>query len=135
MKKFLIFILAITTIILVGCSSKNNAPANLEGNWIDSEYTESDSYMTATITDNVIEIYWCMDGGESTALYWAGSFAPPTTPGDYSWDSVNDTEKTSTALLASGAETKTFSYKNGEILFELTAIGVTRTVHLVRNSD
>lgn len=135
MKKITLFLLIIATLTFVGCSAKNNEPADLRGNWIESEHNEKDTYMIATIDDNTIEVNWCMDNGESTAIYWAGSFIAPTTDGDYSWDSVNDTDKTSFSLLASGAETKSFSYANGEILFEVTALGITKTVHLVRNGD
>ena len=43
---------------------------------------------------------------------------------------VNDTEKTDSALLASGDETKTFTYSDGQITYDVTAMGITETVKL-----
>lgn len=107
------------------------APAQLTGQWTEKEYDPAGTWMTASIDGDVIEIYWNMDGGETKALYWAGTYTAPTEPGDFSWISANDKEKTDTALLASGADTKEFRYESGEILFEASAMGVTSTVHLI----
>lgn len=68
---------------------------------------------------------------ESKSLYWAGTFVAPETPDEpYTWESVNDKEKTDSALLASGDDTKTFTYEKGEISYEASALGTTKTVRL-----
>ena len=76
-------------------------------------------------------MYWVAD--DTKALYWAGSFTAPTTADEpYTWDSANDTEKTSSALLASEDATKTFTYKDGTLSYEVTAMGVTKTVTMTK---
>lgn len=64
-------------------------------------------------------------------MYWAGTFtAPSESTNEYTWTSENDTNKTEAALLASTADTKEFTYKNGEITYEASAMGSTTTVRL-----
>ncbi|WP_455955348.1 hypothetical protein [Actinomyces sp.] len=50
----------------------------------------------------------------------------------YTWDSVNDTEKTRSAILASSDETKTFTYTDNTISYSVTALGITKKVVLER---
>ena len=65
------------------------------------------------------------------SLYWTGSFvAPETADEPYTWESANDTENTGSALLASGDETKTFTYQDGQISYDVSAMGMTQTVRL-----
>lgn len=109
-------------------SPSPEAPASLVGNWKQSNGTET-NYQTASISADTMEIYWVNTADESKSLYWAGSF---TEPKDGTWESVNDTSKTSSAMLASTAATKIFTFKDGEISYEVTALGTTKTVHLVR---
>ena len=147
MKKNIAILAVFAAIMLVGCTqTTTDAPSNdntvtdaavvadLNGEWIEQGCEGKDTYMTCTVTDGVIDVYWCMDGGESKALYWAGTASNPTEPGDFAWDSINDTERTSSALLASSAESKTFEYHaaDDEITYEQTAMGVTTIVHLIR---
>jgi hypothetical protein len=84
----------------------------------------------ATITGNTIQINW-VQSDNTRALYWAGSFTPPTQPGDsYAWDSENDTAQTESALLASSDATKHFTYANGVLSYDVTALGITKTVQM-----
>jgi hypothetical protein len=109
------------------------APApvpDLTGEWKQSNSKSADSYQAATITGTTIEINWVSDGGATKALYWAGSYVAPTAGGAFSWESTNDTTQTENALLASSDPTKTFSYDNGIISYEVSALGVTTTVEL-----
>ncbi|UOE44161.1 hypothetical protein [Agromyces larvae] len=107
-------------------------PADLVGEWVQSNKKSEESFQSATITADTIEVFWVSDGGNTKALYWSGTFETPTVSGPFSWDSQNDTEKTSGALLASGDPTKTFSFDNDTISYEVTALGVTTTVELKR---
>ena len=106
-------------------------PPDLSGEWKSEEKEEA--FQGANITDDTIEIYWVGqdDGEDFVALYWAGTFVPPSDGKEpYSWESVNDTEKTSSALLASEDETKVFTYQDGKISYSVTFAGETRTLDL-----
>lgn len=114
-----------------GSVSELEEPLDLTGEWVQTNSNSEDSIHGAYITGNTIEVYWIME--DSTALYWAGTFtAPEGSPETYSWTSENDTDRTSTALLASGDETKEFTYADGVISYEAAAMGVTMTVELER---
>lgn len=116
-----------------GDSSTQSAPAapDLSGDWKQVNANSEDSYQEATISGDVIEIYWVSASTDTKSLYWAGSFvAPETADEPYTWDSVNDTEKTGSALMASGDETKTFTYEDGQLSYEVSALGMTQTVKL-----
>lgn len=105
--------------------------ADLSGYWAQSGWQEKDTFMAAMIHDDIIEIYWMSDKGETAALYWYGSYTAPTTSGKHTWNSQNDHGVTDLALMASQDDTKTFTYENGEITYSQTAMGMTTTVHLV----
>lgn len=108
------------------------APADLTGEWVQTNSESDDSYQAATITADSIEINWISDGGNTRALYWAGTYAAPTEAGSFTWESQNDTEQTDAAMLASSDPTKTFSYDNDVVSYEVSAMGITKTVELGR---
>lgn len=109
-------------------------PTDLTGTWKSEE--NNGTWQEATITESSIEINWVSDGGDTKSLYWAGSYDAPTEyVEDYSWTSNNDHEKTDMALLASGDDTKDFSYKDGVISYEASAMGTTTTVNLTKESN
>ena len=105
---------------------------DLVGEWVQSNSASADSYQSATISADSIEIDWITEADDTRALYWAGTYEAPTAAGAFDWDSQNDTAKTETALLASSDPTKTFSYNDGIISYEVTVLGVTKTVELER---
>lgn len=108
-------------------------PADLTGDWKQMNSDSDANYQMATITADAIEVYWVADGGDTKSLYWAGTYEAPTEAGDsFTWDSVNDTSKTDGALLASGDATKTFTFENDELSYEVSAMGTTTTVRLGR---
>ncbi|HBF64581.1 MAG TPA: hypothetical protein DDW34_01100 [Clostridium sp.] len=124
---------------LFGCSSSNNASAepeqpqipDLTGEWKQVNSNSNDTYHIATVDGETIEISWFTESDETKALYWAGTFvAPETADEPYTWESTNDKEKTDSALLVSGDDTKTFTYEDGQISYEASAMGVTQTVRL-----
>ncbi len=115
---------------MVGCGASTKI-SDFSGTWKQVNSKSEDSYQEAIMSGDSIEIYWISDSGENRSLYWAGTYIAPETEVDtYSWDSVNDHEKTENALLASTAETKTISYKNGQLYYEVSALGTTTTVKL-----
>lgn len=128
MKKT-IFALALAVSMLTACGGKVEATSDLSGTWISEK--SGDSYQEAVITDNYIEINWMSK--DTKSLYWAGSYiAPESAVTEYSWTSENDTEKTGSALLASGDDTKEFTYKDGVISYEASAMGTTKTMKLTK---
>lgn len=108
--------------------TKESKVPDLTGSWV--EVSDAGTIMTADVSADKIEVYWTYTEDDTKALYWSGSFAPPTSSGTYSWDSVNDHNKTDHALMASGDDTKTFAYAEEQITFDVTALGVTKTVRL-----
>lgn len=107
-------------------------PFNLDGEWIQSNRGDPDvMYHRAFISDGTIEIYWYDPVEKKSYLYWAGTIDTPNKDSNkFSWESQNDTEKTSTALLASGSPTKIFTYEKSEIKYEASAFGVTALIYL-----
>ncbi|SDS11292.1 hypothetical protein SAMN04489860_0823 [Paraoerskovia marina] len=88
----------------------------------------------AVISGSTITINWLSDDTSDPMLYWAGSFEAPSSTGSYSWSSANDHGQTDTALLASSDESKEFSYAEGQINYEVSALGETSTVTLEQTS-
>jgi hypothetical protein len=120
---------------VASAATKTTAPKPvpvLTGKWEQSNKKSKDAYQVATIKRDSIRVDWVSDGGDTTSLYWAGSFTAPTSADAYSWKSANDTAKTSKALLASPDKTKTFTYDNGEISYKVSALGTTTTVRLTK---
>lgn len=114
-------------------SEKSEQPKKLDlaGDWKQSNSGSDESYQIATIQNDVIEIFWYSEEDETKALYWSGTYiAPEDATEPYIWNSENDKEKTDGALMASGDDTKTFTYENGEISYEVSALGITQTVRL-----
>jgi len=119
---------------LCGCGGeeeKATTPPDLTGTWTQVGANAKDTYQEAVIEGETIEIYWVSDGGDTRSLYWAGTYAAPTTTDEpYSWDSENDHEKTGMSLLASGDDTKTITYEKGQLSYSASAFGSTTTVRL-----
>lgn len=117
---------------LAGCSAEPEAekqpesPVSYVGSWTEKDGA-ADSWQEAEVADGRIEVYWMTP--DSKSLYWAGTFEAD---GDGTKVSENDKEATGKALLASGADTKEFVCADGEIAYDVTAMGATKTVHLAR---
>ena len=110
-------------------------PLNLDGTWKSINSDSPDSWQEAVIDGDTITINWVSDNGDTKSLYWAGTVVEPTdetVDDSYTWDSVNDKEQTSGAMLASGDDTKTFTYDKGELSYEASAMGTTETVRMER---
>lgn len=106
---------------------------DLTGDWKQNNSKSTTDYQVMVISGNTMEIYWVSEEDGTSSLYWAGTFTPPTRGGDtYSWTSTNDHSKTDTALLASGDDTKTFTYRNGVITYSASALGTSTTVRMTR---
>lgn len=128
---------ALMALSLTACGGNTaSQPPDLTGSWTQINSNSEDSYQTAVITGDTIEINWTNAESDTNSLYWAGSFVAPTTTDEpYTWDSVNDKSKTSSALLASGDDAKTFTYEDGNISYSVSALGSTQTVKLEHTGD
>lgn len=134
MKKKLMSVLVVGVMmistVLIGCGSKGTT--DLTGTWT-SENNDG-SYQEAVITENSIEINWVTDDGATKSVYWVGTYTAPTDPiTEYAWTSERDKEKTDNALLASTDDTKDFSYKDGVLSYQVSAMGTTATTELKRD--
>ena len=115
-------------------ATENKATLDLAGEWIQTNSADDSFMHAATISNSEIEIYWLDSKEDTKSLYWSGSYVPPANNDKkYEWDSVNNKEKTDGALLASSDETKHFIYENGQISYEASAMGTTKTIKLKRN--
>ncbi len=141
MKKtvFIALFVTVLTVLFAGCSSTNSGNSEktskqipeLTGEWKQTNSKSSDTYQAATISNDTIEIYWISDNGDTKSLYWAGSFTAPTSADEpYTWDSENDHSKTENAMLASSDDTKTMTYQDGVLSYEVSALGTTTKVKL-----
>jgi uncharacterized lipoprotein NlpE involved in copper resistance len=107
---------------------------DLTGAWKQSNPNSEKSYQQATITGDKLTIEWVSDGGNTTSIYWIGTFSGPTTASEpYTWTSQRDVEATKSALLASSDATKEFKYEAGTISYKVSALGTTTTVNLKKN--
>lgn len=136
-KLFALVAMSAFALCLFGCSGgdevvvEEKKPADLTGTWVQTNSNSKDSYQEAVISDGYIEINWI--GVDTKSLYWAGDYVAPTTADEpYVWTSTNDKSKTDTALLASTADTKEFTYEDGELSYEASALGTTMTVRMER---
>lgn len=142
-----IFVCLLTVLILLsGCSSKtelstNNQtesvettvePLDLAGLWIQEDKDDRESYMVADIRDEgKIGVFFIMENDEQPWTYWVGTYEKPSNEvEEYSW--VSENTYAGNGMLASSAETKEFSYKNGKISYSVTIQGETGTVTLIR---
>lgn len=138
MKAKILFLIMLFSMLccLCACDRTNSSitptkPADLIGEWKQVNSKSEDNWQAATIEGDTITIYWVSDGGDTQSLYWAGSYVAPTTSDEpYSWDSVNDHSQTDTSLFASGDDTKTMTYENGQLSYSASALGTTTTVRL-----
>ncbi|MBN9152131.1 MAG: hypothetical protein KF739_12455 [Cryobacterium sp.] len=134
MKKLLAPLALAVSLALTGCgavASTPTGPADLTGDWKQSNSASADAYQQATITSDEITVEWVANGGDTTSIYWVGTFDAPTDASEpYTWTSKRDAAATDSALLASQSDTKEFTYAGGAISYEVTALGTTTKVNL-----
>lgn len=108
-------------------------PLDLTGDWKQTNSNAADSYQAATIAGSVITVNWVNEADSTTALYWVGTYEAPTDAAEtFTWLSAGDVAQMESGLLASGDDSKEFTYEGGKLKYELTAMGVTMTVEMER---
>lgn len=128
-KRISLLLLAGVMLLMTACGSAKASIPDLKGTWKSED--NNGSYQEAVISDNSIEINWVSDGGDTKSIYWVGSFIAPTeSTNSYSWTSERDKEATDSALMASSDDTKEFTYSDGVISYQTSALGTTTTMKL-----
>lgn len=136
-----VLLISVMIMLLVGCGGSTNVSEaeatipDLKGTYKQTNSNSEDAYQIAAIDEDTITIYWYTENDQVTALYWSGTFEAPTTDGEYSWESQNYHDVTEYALLASGDDTKTINYDNGEISYDVSMMGVTTKVILAKDES
>lgn len=130
MKKRLSLWLSGVLLLLAACAhTGENKTIDVSGTWVSAK--DEDVYQEAYITQDTIEIYWIFP--QSRALYWAGSYTPPSCKAKTcAWTSQADTEKMAGSIMASQNDKKTFTCQEDTIELEATLRGVTKTIQLKR---
>lgn len=117
-------------------ASTEKEKINLDGTWSQINSNSDTMYQMAGISGDKIEVRWIDKDNDTEYLYWVGSVKLPKNPGnEFTWDSENDISKTSNALMASSDKTKTFTYSDGQISFQVSFMGATTTVKLEKIND
>lgn len=138
-KVFSMVVIFAFTLLMAACQANPSSGGGEEagkfpdliGEWKQSNSNSEDSWQRAKITSDSIEVYWVTDGGDTESLYWSGTFENPTSADEpYICDSQNNHEKTDVAMLASSDDIKSFTYKDGELSYSVSAFGTTTTVKL-----
>lgn len=147
MRKCLAFGVLATALLVGGCSGpdgsspdqssaeQESAVSDLTGVWSDKNVNSEDAWMEAVITEGTISIDWVSDGGDTRGVYWVGTFDPKV-EGALPQDVVSErnVEETDGALLASSDDTKEFTYDDGKLSYSQSAMGVTMTIALEKQS-
>jgi hypothetical protein len=109
-------------------------PVQLVGTWTQTNET-SGITAVADITVNHIQIDIQTSNG-MTGVYWIGTFDTAnhmTT--SFTVTSQGDTKEMSSDLLASLDSTKVFTYKDGDLSYHFSMVGVNYVIHLGRSSQ
>lgn len=141
MRKILALLAAVVSIFaLASCvhthgASGNKNPTTLVGEW--RQITSNpNGWFTASISGESIQVD--LHGRDSSSIFWMGSFDTSHQPtGKFEVVSLPDPDARYTmdhSLMASNESKKTFTYDNGEISFEFSALGSSTIVHMHKTS-
>lgn len=122
LKKFL---MAFTAMFFAFTLASCGAPAQpWDGTW------KAEGFV-AKVQDKTIEISLVTPSSES--VYWVGTFEPASdTVKNGEVVSVADQEVLQKSLLGSQDSEKSFTAKDGKLVFNISMMGVKRTVELVK---
>lgn len=122
-KLYILFITLVVVSLSSACSSDSAATTqNLQGNWVGSD-------MAAVVSERSIEVSFVSD--DTRSLYWSGSFFPYIVEGT-TLNSERNEEAMRFSITATPVDFKQFTYKDGQLSYDVTMFGVTRTIHLER---
>jgi hypothetical protein len=104
-------------------------PENLNGKWHQTKGMKGVT-MDAVITGDSIQVNMTLD--DSTGPFWMGSFDQSRQPAIIS---IGDVDAMANKIFASNETTKTFTYKNGDLSFDFSMMGVHTTVHMSKGTN
>jgi hypothetical protein len=113
----------------VASAAQIKAPINLEGNW--RSQGSNSLQMIAQISNNTILVQSIINSG-GYGRYWFGSFENPKGNADGKGMILSKKIEVEGQFTLSPADDKQFIYQSESIYFDVSAMGVTRTVELVR---
>lgn len=106
-----------------------SAPADLNGHWHQTKSGIPRAVMSADINNGKIEIAVKM--GDTGGLYWVGTFDAGRNPSNtFMTDSIGDRDVMDTEMFASQDSSKMFTYKDGDLSYDYSILGIPTTVHL-----
>lgn len=129
-KKFLasLAIIAFAIVGLSACGSEDTTPKNLNGTYVST----GDVNFVGEVQDGTILVN--IQGRDSEGLYWSGDFAKIAKSGDKINSHANK-EQLATSMTGSMDSTKEFTVDGDKLVFKMTALGVTKTIELEKNSS
>lgn len=126
--------------LLTACGSDDSkAPKSFVGDWYQTNSSDNGVYMTASVSAND-SIQITMKTRDSSAVYWMGSFqvSNKKTSDSFKLESKADPDAQkwmASSIFGSQDKSKMFEYKNGDISYKFTMLGVTKTVHLSKTES
>lgn len=143
-KTLIIPVAALASIsLLTACGgssdSDSKAPKSFVGDWYQTNSSDDGVYMTASVSAND-SIQITMKTRDSSAVYWMGSFqvSDKKTSDSFKLESKADPDAQkwmASSIFGSQDKSKMFEYKNGDISYKFTMVGVTKTVHLSKTES
>lgn len=104
-------------------------PSSMIGDWHQVSSGLPKAVMNASITESKIEITLTMQN--TTGIFWTGTFdTSQSTDKPFATVSKGDVEAMTMEMYASSEKTKLFTYKDGELSFQFSIMGVSTTVFL-----
>jgi len=115
-------------LVLAGCTAapSSTEPTDLTGKW---SYSKDTVQFEAEVKGGDIEVYLTLD--DTKGLYWSGTFENEAVDGQ-EISSDADTAALDESLYGSTAESKDFTFTNGELHFDFTIMGTDTDISLRR---
>lgn len=128
LKLAAVIVAIFATIGLTACTD-DTTPRDLNGTYV---YTGDGSAMVGEVKDGTILIN--LQSRDDSSLYWSGDFAKTAMTGDKVVSNANK-EQLSRSMTGSVDPTKEFTIDGDTITFQMSAMGMTKTVELKKNSS
>jgi hypothetical protein len=136
MRKALALLAMIVSIFtLAACGDTHGAsgsknPTSLVGEWHQVN-SNPNGWLTASISGEAIQVN--LRGRDTSSIFWLGSFDTDRTPvGKFKVVSLGDQDAMRWKITASTESKKTFTYNNGDLSFEFSAMGSSTTIHMAK---
>ncbi|QEQ93540.1 hypothetical protein SEA_GIRLPOWER_41 [Streptomyces phage GirlPower] len=125
---------SISLLTACGTETGSKAPKSFVGDWYQTNGKDTGVYMTAAVSSNdTIQIH--LKTRDSGGVYWMGSFqvSDKKTSDSFKLESKADPDAQkwmASSIFGSQDKSKSFKYEDGDLSYEFTMVGVTKTIHL-----